>query len=422
MTQIEIKALPDLVNEIDDPLAHYELKQFLGQGAFGTVFVAEDKKTKEIVAIKKIPVGDIDTVQLKKKFAMVKECLSHYIVKLHCSYLRKGELWLVMEYCDGGSIKDIMYSVKSTLNENQISVICRHALRGLNYMHKNKMIHCGVRARNILACSQGKVKLAGMGVWMRLPASHAQRIVKSNNSYWMSPEQIREDAYTKKSDIWSLGVAAIEMAEGEPPYRNINPISAMSIIQSKPASGLTDPDLWSPEFNSFVTMCLQKDPKHRPTTSELLAHPFVLKSKGREVLADLVKKNQLVIQAMKGGEEVKVENVLSKKLESPDIEGTNKEEFVVPAEYEGCKEERLEQILRKLQSDMNAEIEFIRQQYEKKMSKIENSIAAAKRTNKKTDDVQEKNNVLKESSRDSRTDNQRRDNSKTEVKEKEEPK
>eukprot|EP00826_Nyctotherus_ovalis_P060777 TRINITY_DN8567_c0_g1_i2.p1 TRINITY_DN8567_c0_g1~~TRINITY_DN8567_c0_g1_i2.p1 ORF type:complete len:428 (-),score=125.64 TRINITY_DN8567_c0_g1_i2:135-1418(-) len=387
MTQEEAEMLPDLVNEKDDPLSHYELRQFLGQGTFGTVFVAEDRKTKDTVAIKKIAVGDIDVVELKKKFSMVRECLSKYMVKLHCSYLRKGELWLVMEYCDGGSVKDIMHSIKRTLDEDQISVICRHALRGLNYMHKNKMIHCGVRARNILACSQGIVKLAGMGVWMKLPATHAQRIIKSNNSYWMSPELIKEDAYTKKTDIWSLGIAAIEMAEGEPPYHNINPISAMSIIESKPASGLTEPDLWSPEFNSFVAMCLQVDPKHRPTTSELLAHPFVLKSKGREVLAELVKENHLVLIGKK--EEVDAGTAKADSL-SAETENISEEaardavdEFKIPAEYKGCTGERLEQILRKLQSDMNAEIEFIKQQYERKISKIESIIAVVKHLDKK---------------------------------------
>lgn len=390
MTQEETEVLPDLVNEKDDPLSHYELRQFLGQGTFGTVFVAEDKKTRETVAIKKIAVGDIDVVELKKKFSMVRECLCHYMVKLQCSYLRKGELWLVMEYCDGGSVKDIMHSIKRTLDEDQISVICRHALRGLNYMHKNKMIHCGVRARNILACSQGRVKLAGMGVWMKLPATHAQRIIKSNNSYWMSPELIKEDAYTKKTDIWSLGIAAIEMAEGEPPYHNINPISAMSIIESKPASGLTEPDLWSAEFNSFVKMCLHVDPKHRPTTFELLAHPFVLKSKGRGVLAELVRQNRLVLAGKK--EEVAAENAKTSGLsveteniseEAIDAEKDTVGEFKIPAEYEGCTGERLEQILKKLQSDMNAEIEFIKQQYERKISKIESTIAVVKHLNQK---------------------------------------
>ena len=393
-----VEKFPEILNEEDDPLIHFELKQFLGQGAYGTVYIGIEKSTGTTVAIKKISVGNVDTIELKEKFTMIRECISHCLVKLYCSYLRKGVLWLIMEYCDGGSVKDIMYSLNETLDEDHISAICRQVLHGLNHMHKNKLIHCGVRARNILSNTQGRIKLAGMGVWRHVSSNNSDKIIKSGNSYWMSPELIQEGKCTRKTDIWSLGIAAIEMAEGEPPYHNINPISAMSIIESRPPSGLSDPNLWSPEFNSFVTMCLQLDPKHRPSTTELLAHPFILKSKGREIIAKLVKEKQLFIENKKllDKEEQKSnksegENSLLDRKNSQEnlntsnlneIEDEKENEANILIEYEGCTEERLNQIMKKLKTDMTAEIEFIKHQYVSKITKIKKTIEIVKKITK----------------------------------------
>lgn len=107
--------------------------------------------------------------------------------------------------------------------------------------------------------------------------------------YWMSPEVLSNSSdYNKKTDIWSLGITAIELAEGEPPYSHINYMRAMFVIKQKPATGLTDPTRWSPEFNRFVSRCLTVDPKCRPTAKELLIDPFILKSKGPALLSELV--------------------------------------------------------------------------------------------------------------------------------------
>lgn len=104
----------------------------------------------------------------------------------------------------------------------------------------------------------------------------------------MSPEVLSNSEYNKKTDIWSLGITAIEMAEGDPPYSHINFMRAMFVIQKKPAQGLTIPEKWSPEFNNFVKRCLTLDPKQRPTAKELLLDPFILRSKGPALLSELV--------------------------------------------------------------------------------------------------------------------------------------
>ena len=104
----------------------------------------------------------------------------------------------------------------------------------------------------------------------------------------MSPEVVTQSDYNKKADIWSLGITAIEMAEGEPPYSHIHPVRAMFIIQKNPASSLTQQEKWTPEFNNFVKKCLTIDPKRRPTAKELLLDPFISKSKGPALLSELV--------------------------------------------------------------------------------------------------------------------------------------
>lgn len=388
---------PNIVNETDDLLSKFELKEVLGKGIFGTVYMGIEKETNDTVAIKKISVGDINVEELSRKLNLIKECSNKYLVDLKCAFLRKGELWLVMEYCDGGSIKDIMRFLSKPLNELQIAVICQQVLRGLNYMHKNEMIHCGIRAKNLIVNSKGRVKLAGMGVWMKLSNTATLKAATTEYSYWMSPELISKNKYTRRTDIWSLGITAIEMAEGEPPYHNINPISTRSIIKTKPAFGLTNPDLWSPEFNSFINMCLQVDPKHRPSTSQLLVHPFLLKSKENKLIIQLVNEvnehKDLIKENFPEGIQLKEKpyriradsGISDSSCSFQDKETKSEDELDIFSVYENHSEESLEQLLKKVKMDMIAEIEFIKQQYNEKINHINKCINAKKNENNKNE-------------------------------------
>ena len=238
-----------------------------------------------------MPIAGTSIDTLRKEVLVVKECVSHYILKFYGSFLKDGELWMVIEYCDGGSVSDIMKSTGNALNEDEISSIFKQVLKGLNYMHENKKIHRDIKAGNIMLNTQRQAKLGDFGVSAEVASNIYKRTTRAGSPYWMSPEVAIRSEYNKKTDIWSLGITAIEMAEGFPPYSNINPIRVIFIIANHPASGLTEPNSWSPEFNSFVNMCLKVDPKHRPTAAELLAHPFILKNKGREVVSRLVKES-----------------------------------------------------------------------------------------------------------------------------------
>jgi serine/threonine protein kinase len=206
--------------------------ELLGEGNFGLVYKAYHKQSGNIVAIKVVPISS-DIESLKKEIAILRECKCPHIVRYFGSYLKKstGELWLILEYCNAGSVADLIKSTGKTLNEYEISSICHAVLKGLEYLHDTKKIHRDVKAGNILLDNRGNAKLADFGVSAQLQHTYDKRGTVTGTPYWMSPEVLSNSGeYNKKTDIWSLGITAIEMAEGEPPYSHINYMRAMFVI------------------------------------------------------------------------------------------------------------------------------------------------------------------------------------------------
>eukprot|EP01095_Lingulamoeba_sp_RSL-Kostka_P011374 TRINITY_DN42_c2_g3_i1.p1 TRINITY_DN42_c2_g3~~TRINITY_DN42_c2_g3_i1.p1 ORF type:complete len:483 (+),score=190.62 TRINITY_DN42_c2_g3_i1:227-1675(+) len=273
-----------------DPLKYYTLLEKLGEGSYGSVYKAVNKKTKEVVAIKQVPI-DEDLEELRKEINIMKECQSPFIVTYHGTFF-KGveEVWIVMEFCAAGSVADIMCVLERPLDENQIAVVCKFVLKGLEYLHSPKLrkIHRDIKAGNILLNNQGHAKLADFGVAGHLSDVMAKRNTVIGTPFWMAPEVVKEVGYDSKADIWSLGITAIEMAEMRPPYSDMHPMRAIFHIPSRDPPTLTDPNQWSDDFNDFIASCLIKDPTDRPTSKELLNHPFIKKAKGPAYLQDLV--------------------------------------------------------------------------------------------------------------------------------------
>jgi len=247
------------------------------------------KKSGEFLAIKIVTIGpEIDN--LKREISILKGCHHENIVQYYGSYFKDDSLWLIMEHCAGGSVIDLIrYIGEPFTNEYLIASILFGALKGLEYLHKNKKIHRDIKAGNILIDHLGNVKIADFGVSAELLNTFSDKDTVIGTPFWMSPEVISKSKYNKKTDIWSLGITAIEMAEGEPPYSHIHPIRAMFAIKNSPPQGLTEPGKWSHEFNSFVRKCLIIDPKKRPNTKELLNDAFILrKNKGRRIIQELI--------------------------------------------------------------------------------------------------------------------------------------
>lgn len=207
------------------------------------------------------------------------ECNSEYIVRLKGCFLESKHLWIMMEYCEGGSISDLMKLSQSVLNEEQIASVVIDILKGLSFLHSHNRIHRDIKAGNILLSSDGKAKLADFGVSGQLSKSTTRRHTVIGTPFWMAPEVIQETGHNYKADIWSLGITIIEMAEGKPPHFDIHPLRAIFIIPTRPPPTFSEKEKWSNELNDFLCFCLTKDPEHRPSAEQLLEHPWIKKHK-----------------------------------------------------------------------------------------------------------------------------------------------
>ncbi|GJQ81505.1 hypothetical protein Trydic_g14658 [Trypoxylus dichotomus] len=259
----------------------------LGEGSYGSVYKALHKESEQVVAIKQVPVHT-DLHKIIIEISCMQECDNPYIVKYYGSYFKNTDLWIVMEYCGGGSVSDVMKLRKKTLTEDEIATILCDILKGLEYLHSRLRIHRDIKAANVLLNTEGHAKLADFGVAGQLSGTVAKRNTLAGTPFWMAPEVIQEMGYDCAADIWSLGITALEMAEGKPPYGNINPWRAMIMIPTKPPPSFSEPDQWSTDFINFVGACLVKNPEERATASELLRFPFIANSKCSDILGDVL--------------------------------------------------------------------------------------------------------------------------------------
>ena len=204
-------------NDVDES---YQILSLLGEGAYAKVYKGIDKKTNKEVAIKICPLSS-DFKSVKREIQILKNCKNKFIIDFKGSYIKGEELWIIMEYANFGSVSDLIKARKFTIDEKTISCICKSVLSGLDYLHSNNIIHRDIKCGNILLDNEGNVKLADFGVSAKLEDTLAKKTTKIGSPYWMSPEILTEKRYYSKTDIWSLGISLIEMAEGEVPYSHL---------------------------------------------------------------------------------------------------------------------------------------------------------------------------------------------------------
>ncbi|UKZ79803.1 hypothetical protein TrVFT333_007565 [Trichoderma virens FT-333] len=276
-------------NEALDPELLYTKEYCIGGGSFGKVFKGVDKRSGRSVAIKIIDVenAEDEVEDIIQEIAILSELQSPYVTKYYGSYAKGAELWIVMEFCAGGSCADLMKP--GIMGEDYIAIIIRELLMGLDYLHTDKKLHRDIKAANVLLGANGQVKLADFGVSGQLSATMTKKNTFVGTPFWMAPEVIKQSGYDHKADIWSLGITALELANGEPPYADIHPMKVLFLIPKNPPPRLEGN--FTKAFKDFVELCLQRDPKERPTARDLLRHPFIRKAKKTTYLTELIERH-----------------------------------------------------------------------------------------------------------------------------------
>lgn len=278
----------------EDPTEVFELLEMIGTGAYGSVFMGKEVKTQQVYAIKFLELekskgNDIDAIV--NEINIMKESLEcPYIVEYGGCFTKDEVIMLVMEYCCC-SIEDILsFCEDFTFSETQIAAVCASVIKGLAYLHAYGISHRDIKSGNILLKDNGEVKLADFGVAHKLQNDRDKMKTLAGSPYWCAPELITADSYDNKVDIWACGIVALEMAEGRPPYWDLEPLQVIFHIPKQPPPRLKNEKSWSPDFVDFLDKCLRKDPTERLTAVQLLCHPFILSGSSREILVPVVER------------------------------------------------------------------------------------------------------------------------------------
>ncbi|XP_062234995.1 myosin-IIIa isoform X1 [Platichthys flesus] len=296
-----------------DPTDTWEIIETIGKGTYGKVYKVLNKIDGSKAAVKILdPIHDIDE-EIEAEYNILKALSDHTnVVKFFGMYYKKDkkcgdQLWLVLELCNGGSVTDLakgMLRRGDRMDEPIIAYILHEALTGLQHLHVNKTIHRDVKGNNILLTTHAGVKLVDFGVSAQLTNTRLRRNTSVGTPFWMAPEVIAceqqlDSTYDARCDVWSLGITAIELGDGDPPLSELHPMRALFKIPRNPPPTLHQPELWSDNFNDFICKCLIKDFELRPNVLDLLQHVFIKQILGRErilqkQLIELIDLNQQI--------------------------------------------------------------------------------------------------------------------------------
>ncbi|KFB46475.1 myosin iii [Anopheles sinensis] len=281
-------------SRLPNPSERFELLDLIGEGTYGEVYSAKDKHTGRKYAVKILESIADNIEEIEEEYLVLRDLSKHpNIPDFAGLFLKRGttveddQLWFVLELCTGGSVTDLVQGLRSRgarLSNNQIAYILRETVQALVFLHENHCMHRDIKGHNILLTESGHVKLVDFGVSSHLAATMARRNTSVGTPYWMAPEVIAceqqlDQSYDSRCDVWSIGITAIELAEGDPPLCELHPMRALFQIPRNPPPKLAHPEQYSSMLSDFISECLVKDLEQRPFSKELVTHPF-LKSVG----------------------------------------------------------------------------------------------------------------------------------------------
>eukprot|EP01105_Mastigella_eilhardi_P004721 TRINITY_DN1632_c2_g1_i4.p1 TRINITY_DN1632_c2_g1~~TRINITY_DN1632_c2_g1_i4.p1 ORF type:complete len:1194 (-),score=395.22 TRINITY_DN1632_c2_g1_i4:56-3592(-) len=294
-------AVPASIKELlvahqeEDPMEQLVLEAVIAEGSFGIVYKGYHSETQQRMAVKIVELDEEDTLQdLAIEVEVLAQCAHPNIVGFFGCWQKDEELFIAMEYCDGGSAADIYAELREPFKEQIIARVMRESLAGLAYLHQNGIVHRDIKGGNIMIDSKGQVKLIDFGVSGRLNETAKYRLTFIGTPYWMAPEIIdnktQVSPYDYQADVWSLGITVYELAHIGPPLGDMHPMKALMQIPFVDPPKAKQPNLWGLNFHSFMAACLVKDPKKRATVAELQQHAFLQVVAEPEELSKLVSK------------------------------------------------------------------------------------------------------------------------------------
>lgn len=284
----QFRAALQMVVSPGDPRENLENFIKIGEGSTGIVCIATERNTGRQVAVKKMDLRKQQRRELLfNEVVIMREYHHSNIVEMYDSFLVADELWVVMEFLEGGALTDIV--THSRMDEEQIATVCKQCLKALAYLHSQGVIHRDIKSDSILLASDGKVKLSDFGFCAQVSPELPKRKSLVGTPYWMAPEVISRLPYGPEADIWSLGIMVIEMVDGEPPFFNEPPLQAMKRIRDMPPPKLKNTHKVSPRLQGFLEKMLVRDPAQRATAFELLQHPFLRQAGPPSLLVPLMR-------------------------------------------------------------------------------------------------------------------------------------
>ncbi|XP_035717983.1 neither inactivation nor afterpotential protein C-like isoform X4 [Vespa mandarinia] len=296
------------LDSMQDPEKRYALKEVIGSGVCGDVYEAIDQKAgNKKVAIKIQKLTPETQALIVEEYRVLRDFAGHpNLPDFYGIYRRRSgkkteydQIWLVMELCEGGSVMDLVRGLIASnkkMREKHIAYILKEVIKALIHLHENNVIHRDVRGSNVLLTKEGEVRLIDFGLSRMIKGELGRRNSCIGSPNWMAPEVVTSKAggsdsgYGSRVDVWAIGIMAIELADGRPPFQDMHPTRALFQIVRNPPPTLYRQSNWSQNFNDFISECLEKNPDNRPFMAEIIEHPF---------LAELPENDYLLTQEIK---------------------------------------------------------------------------------------------------------------------------